>query len=124
MIEILIAFFVILELKVIRDIIAFRFEWSWLDRLPDWFKNWLRKPFYRSRLDLTRSFDGWHCADAGIIMVAWFLSWFFWAGDWAPGVITYPLFWVVFYQAFNFQYHWLWIRPMFRERWLFREFRK
>jgi len=112
---ILLAFFIVLEFKVIRDIVAFRFSRSILTKLPLWLKKWLtqNQRLYTLR---TSSFDGWHVSDAIIIGVPYVLAiWMELKAFWLA-LATYPLFWIVFYVLlFNVQFHWLWMLPEFRE---------
>lgn len=111
---IIITFIIILEAKVLRDVIAFRFSWSILTTLPDWMQEWLQGS--RPNLNEQQSvFDGWHFADALIIAPAWILSMWFYLQSFWWALLSYVLFWIIFYQAFNWQYHWLWMLPQYRE---------
>jgi hypothetical protein len=133
---IILTFIIILEAKVLRDIIAFRFSWSILTKLPAWLQRWLRgHSFLRIRFgvpikfdfistnlvqgtDLNTDinvFDGWHVSDGFIIAPAWILAMWFYLESFLWALISYAPFWIVFYQAFNWQYHWLWMLPEYRE---------
>lgn len=120
LIWILTAFFIILEAKLIRDIIAFRFVFSILTLLPVWLRGWLTdgKRIYYRKLS---SFDGWHVADALVIAPGWILIMWNYLGGFWWALFSYVPFWVVFYVVlFNFQFHWLWMLPEYRENPWFR----
>lgn len=111
---IIIAFLIALEAKVLRDVIAFRFVFSWLTLLPRWLRDWLtdgKRVFYQGR----SVFDGWHVADGLVIASGWVLSMWLYLGNFWWALLTYAPFWIVFYQLFNIQFHWLWMLPEFRE---------
>lgn len=113
---IIIAFFIVLEMKVLRDVIAFRYSRSLLTHLPRWMQRFLRSFYVQIEHYWMESvLDGWHFADAIMIAAAWILAIWQYSGSWWWAFGSYPVFWVVFYQAFNWQYHWLWMLPEWRE---------
>jgi len=114
LIWVIIAFFIILEAKVLRDVIAFRFVFSILTLLPKWLRDWLtdgKRVLYQR----TSVFDGWHVADAMMIAPAWVLAMWFYLESFIWALVSYAPFWVVFYQLFNWQFHFIWMLPEYRE---------
>lgn len=117
---IIIAFLIILQAKVIRDIIAFRYSWSILTRLPEWLQRWLRDDD-ETDLESISVFDGWHVADGMVIAPAWVLVMWFYLESFIWALISYGPFWIVFYQVFNVFYHYIYMLPEYRENPWFRK---
>lgn len=103
--------------KLIRDLILFRFKWSILDNLPEWFKL-----FLLGKLEgQPRAVDGFHLADGLMVMapftfIAYLLNVYrfqysLFGSYLVPVAIAAAVFWVLFYPIrFNLFYHFFFMK--------------
>jgi len=116
MIEIIIVYLIILELKTIRDIILFRFSISILTLLPKWLQQFLKGSYNNYDITMRANvFDGFHLTDGTIITGSFALMMYL-----KYGLITMlwttPVFWIIFYPVlFNFNYHYVHTLKAFRD---------